>query len=145
MTNNEKKKWLLAYRELMDEIEREAESAGYWRDKAYSISAINWDNFGIRSSTHGNPLVQMLDLAQHCAELGDEAIRKRDEIIRVIDSLEDSNERRLLKLYYIDKKNLLEIGQKMGYSAYYIRHLHRKALTELEIPEYRINSTQNNT
>lgn len=132
----DKKEWLLRYTELMKEVERETESAGYWQEKAHSLSTPNLNNFGIRSSNkmdNADYIVKFIDLAQHCSQLANEAEKKKEEILTAIKRLPNHDYREVLSLHYIDGKSFRDIAKLLDYSLEWVWRLHSKALKELEI------------
>lgn len=132
----DKKEWLLRYTELMKEVEREAENADYWQEKARSLSTPNLNNFGIRSSNrldNSDYIVKFIDLARHCSQLADEAEEKKEEILSAIKQLPNHDYREVLSLHYIDGKSFREIAQLLGYSLEWVWKLHSKALKVIEI------------
>lgn len=136
--NIHKKRWLSSYYVLMEEIEEETRLAGYWQEKARSLSppvltfapSKSANNKGI-----ADYVAEFLDIAQHCSELATVANEKKNEILKCIDSVEDPDCRQVLRMYYIDRKNFREIAEKMHFSIRWIKHLHLKALECIEIPE----------
>lgn len=135
-TREEKKRYLSSYLTLKYEVEREAEDAGYWREKAYSISSINLYNLGISSNnSHFQPIDKFLDLAQHCADLGEEAQAKKDEIRKAIEELDHQQYRLVLSMYYLDGYKLADIAKKLKYTIGHITKLHRQAVDAFNIPK----------
>lgn len=133
----DKKRFLLKYQELIQDVEREAELAGYWNEKAHSISASSLGNFGIRSSrplSNADYLIKFYEIAENCSKHGEEAARRKDLIIAAINKIPEQDLRILLKLKYIDNKSFLEIAETLHYSMNWIWQLHGRALDLLKIP-----------
>lgn len=133
-----KKKWLLQYQELKLEVEREAEDAGYWQDKAKSLSSPQLDNYGIRSAnpmSSADYIVKFLDIARDCAELGKQAQERKNEIVAAIDKIENQEHRIILKMIYIDDLNMVQICQRLHYGMRWVKQLHADALDALIIPD----------
>lgn len=131
-----KKKWLMRYRELSRELDRETEQAGYWRDKAEGLSPPRLDGYGIPSANRksmADYVASFLDLARECSELGRQAETSRQEILKAINRIDDQNCREVLRLVYIDGLDFISVSQKMHFTPRWIRKLHQKALDELEI------------
>lgn len=137
-TINKKKKWLGSYRELMREVKDEADRAGFWREKAEGISAVVHEMTGVKSAnrrTVYDCMNEFLELSEHCSRLGREADRKKDQILKAINLIEDPGCREVLKMYYISDRNLMQIAEAMHYSVGWIKTLHRRGLELLEIPK----------
>lgn len=116
-------------------MEREAEDAGYWREKAYNIGIPSLENFGIRSANRFSPIDKFLDLAERCAQRGVELERKKEEILEAINKVSDPNYRKVLKCRYISGHDLLRVAEEIGYSPGRTYHLHREALEKFNIPK----------
>lgn len=135
--NGNKKKYLERYLELKEDVEREDKDAGYWKEKAYSISAIRLDLSGVRSHNHSNyrPIDKYLEIAERCALMGEKMQNEKEEIIAAINTLDNTNQRIVLKLRYVSGLDFLEIAQRLGYTIGNVFKIHRKALDNFVIPE----------
>ena len=71
---------------------------------------------GVQAKLHGN--------VQDLANFVDEAVTK-------IDTLQDSAQRALITMHYLNGTTLVEIREAMGYSEGHLHRIHNKALTEL--------------
>lgn len=122
--------WLRRYKELMEEIDRETKEAHYWEDMAIGLSPtrLSFAPKSTRRQTMSDYVSNFLDLARHCAELGEQARQAKNEIITAIDSLEDVRHRRVLKMIYIDQLNYGEIAGRLHYSKRHIKRLHSKGV-----------------
>lgn len=143
MITREKRKWLNRYSELMEIVEEETSKAGYWKEKAHGLSAVQLELSGVHStnkSDMGNYIVKFLDLAENCSKLAEEAERCKKEIIDAIEKIEDKNSRIVLRYRYILFLTYPEIAKRMNYSMTRIYELHRNGLKLLEIPEDRSKS-----
>lgn len=133
----EKKQWLLRYSELMREIERESETARFWRDKANLLSGPRFEITGVKS-THkegtADYIVKFLDLANECERLANDAEKSKDEIVSAINELENPDHRQVLTMRYIDGLEFIEIAQELGYSLDWVWRLHRAALKKVNCP-----------
>ena len=135
---HEKKKWLASYQELIEEIEVETTQAGYWQDKAISLTAPQLSLAPAKSAekiTMPDCVVNFLDIAKHCSEMADLAHHKKAEICEAINSLDDPDCRQLLKMHYIGGKNFLEIAETMHYTVRWIKKIHNRALSAIEMPK----------
>ena len=125
---------LRSYLELMDEVNREADQAEFWKIKAEGTSAINL-SFGSKSTkAKGMPdfVVKYLSLHEHCAELGRKAEDAKEEIIAIINTLENPDHRRVLKYLFIDGKTIREIAKTMGYNDKSVYRIKNKCINDLE-------------
>ena len=127
------RQWLSRYQELMEEVEREAKKAGYWRDKAEGLSTKALSHAPVYGHSISMPdyVAEFLDLAKHCSELAENAETAKDEILEVIDSIENHTYRRILRMKYLDGKTFYEIGSDIGYNASYTRRLASQAIKEV--------------
>lgn len=130
-----KKKFLSRYIELKQEIETQAEEAGYWKEIAQSVSSLSLENYGIRSATRKDPITEFLDIAAECTRLGEKAIKLKREVEEVIKSVEDPLMVTILELRYINGYRFYEIAKKLNYSMQGIFTNHRRALDEIKLPK----------
>lgn len=134
--NTKKKEWLLRYSELIEDMERETQAALYWREKSLSLSAVSLDNLGIHSSNSMSMpdyVIKFLEIAECCQKLATEAQEAKDNINQAISKIENIDQRRVLKLHYIDGYDFNEIANKLHYGLDWIWTLHRRGLDNLEI------------
>ena len=82
---------------------------------------------------------KIVDLDREIDSLIDEYAEKKQEIIRMIESIENPNYYDLLFKVYIEHKFLHEAAAEMHYSYTRIRHMHKEALGAVDAI---INSTQ---
>lgn len=82
---------------------------------------------------------KIIDLDREIDLLIDEYAEKKQEIIRIIESIENPNYYDLLFKVYIEHKFLHEAAAEMHYSYTRIRHMHKEALGAVDAI---INSTQ---
>lgn len=119
----------------MEEVEREIEKAGYWREKAVSISAQDY-SIPRGTPTGFKPIDRFLELAEECSKKAIIAENKRLEIMEAITCLRDPVCRRLMLAHYIDGHDFIRISTDLGYTVQHICRLHRKAIKEFSIPRY---------
>lgn len=126
------RRWLMRYRELMEEVDRETKQAHYWEDKATGLSAPQLSFAPVHGGkTMPDYIVEFLEVAKHCSELAGKADKAKDEILEVIESIEKPAYRNVLKYRYIDNMKYIDIAKKMDYSPGYIRRLTSKAVKEV--------------
>ena len=82
---------------------------------------------------------KIVDLDREIDSLIDEYAEKKQEIIRTIESIKNPNYYDLLFKVYIEHKFLHEAAAEMHYSYTRIRHMHKEALSAVDVI---INSTQ---
>lgn len=136
-TIEQKKNYLKQYRLMVNRVERLAKRAGYWREKASSLSPPDLTKMGIKASGKtdlGDYVSKFLDLAEDCAQKAMDAERKRVEIESAIESCLEPTHALLLELHYIDGLSFLETAKSMQYSLEWVYQAHRQALSDLEIP-----------
>lgn len=103
-----------------------------------SPKGIAYDGIKVQTS----PTDRMLETVELIQELEQTIVEKKKELsmsylqaITLIYSLDNSDYRRLLILYYIDgdrPKEWSEVADIMGYSESRVKHFHGWALTEIE-------------
>lgn len=135
MTNSEKKVWLERYRVIRLEVEHEMEEAEYFKEKAFSISAVQlrFDKVRNRSFTPQDYLAEYLTIIQECVERFNKANAEKDKIEAVIKQVEKQPEQEVLWRRYIDCESFKVIAKKMNYHVKSILRLHRKALNLIKI------------
>lgn len=81
---------------------------------------------------------KIIEAEQKADEIIDEMIEKQEEIRQVINAVEDSRYRTLLKYKYMNGYTFENIACKLYYSERWVRRLHNEALEEiketLEVP-----------
>lgn len=139
MTDFEKKQWLSRYQELMEIVEEEADEAGYWKEKAFSLSSQKLDPSGVtstsRNSNMTDHIVKFLYLASECAKHAEEAEKSKQEIVDAINGVDNKDCRRVLRYRYIKSYSYFDIARKMKYSNRMVYYLHKKGLNLLNIPK----------
>lgn len=127
MTTLEKKRYLGAYIELLEDLNRLTEELGFWDERRFCISTQKY------TITRGNgsgvtPNQRYLEMLDECQDRYVRALKKKHSIEDAINCLEDPVCRRLLKLKYLENKTYPDIASEMGYTTEYIYTLMRKAL-----------------
>lgn len=137
MTNQEKKRWMMRYRDIDDEIAALLEERAMWMDRATKITA------GIGGvSGGGSERGSMESAAVKIAEISEDIDRRigeatglRREIRECIGRVKDPRLRRLLRLHYINGLTFEEVADRMHYSWRWVVKLHGQALSELPVKE----------
>ena len=103
-----------------------------------SLQAITYDRIRVQTS----PQDRMFETVDAIQKLGDLILRKEKELaemqleaMTLIYSLDKTEYRKLLIIYYIDgdkQKRWNEVADIMGYSESRVKHLHGWALAEIE-------------
>ena len=138
MTNQEKKKWLLEYRRLEQNIERDMEELQRLESRAEKITSMVSDM--PKGSQQGDSLQRSVEkiceLKVSLNQRIDAAVEKRKEIETVIETLEDKTLQLLLRYRYIDGMTWEQIAVKMNYDYRWTLRLHGRALTRLTIESH---------
>lgn len=130
MTNQEKKQWLLRYRDEDADIDSLIEERAVWMDRATKITT------GVGGvAGGGDERGAMESAALRIAEIGselDERIRRQNEVRREIRSaiarVKDPTLRSLLRLRYINGLRFEQIADLLHYSVRWTIRLHGRAL-----------------
>lgn len=133
MTNQEKKKWLLEYRKLDQDIERDMEELQRLKSRAEKITSMVSDM--PKGSQQGDSLQRSVEkICELKASLNqriDAAVEKRKEIEAVIETLEDKTLQLLLRYRYIDGMTWEQIALKLNYSYMHVCRLHGQSLSQI--------------
>lgn len=133
MTNQEKKKWLLEYRRLEQNIERDMEELQRLESRAEKITSMVSDM--PKGSQQGDSLQRSVEkICELKASLNqriDAAVEKRKEIEAVIETLEDKTLQLLLRYRYIDGMTWEQIALKLNYSYMHVCRLHGQSLSQI--------------
>lgn len=136
MTSQEKKKYLLRYRYLSQEVERLSAERAAALSKARKITPTLSDMPKAQSGANGLELA-VEDIIKNADELSEKIVEMnavKCEIESVIDSLEDDTLRQLMKYHYINGMTWEEVAVKMNYSYRNITRMHGRALVVLVCP-----------
>ena len=135
MTNQEKKKWLLEYRKLEQNIERDMEELQRLESRAEKITSMVSDM--PKGGNQGDRLQLAVDriceLKVSLKQRIDAAVEKRKEIETVIETLEDKTLQLLLRYRYIDGMTWEQIAVKMDYCWRQVVRLHGSALSKIKM------------
>lgn len=135
MTNQEKKKWLLEYRKLEQNIERDMEELQRLESRAEKITSMVSDM--PKGGNQGDRLQLAVDriceLKVSLNQRIDAAVEKRKEIETVIETLEDKTLQLLLRYRYIDGMTWEQIAVKMDYCWRQVVRLHGSALSKIKM------------
>lgn len=135
MTNPEKKKWLLEYRKLEQNIERDMEELQRLESRAEKITSMVSDM--PKGSQQGDSLQRSVEkiceLKVSLNQRIDAAVEKRKEIETVIETLEDKTLQLLLRYRYIDGMTWEQIAVKMDYCWRQVVRLHGSALSKIKM------------
>lgn len=138
MTNKDKKKWLLEYRKLDQDIERDMEELQRWKSRAEKITSSVSDM--PKGGNQGDRLQLAVDriceLEERLNGKIDAAVKRRKEIEAAIATVEDRTLQLLLQYRYIDGMTWEQIAVKMNYDYRWTLRLHGRALTRLTIESH---------
>ena len=134
MNREQKKKYLSAYIELKRSIDSLTEEYHFWEETSRNIPISRIDASGIHGSRRKTePITKHIDICITIQKKQEEAKNKLNEIVSVIDTLDNSDQRSVLRYRYINGYYFSEIARKMKYSLDGIFKLHRKGLDALNI------------
>ncbi|WP_195376736.1 sigma factor-like helix-turn-helix DNA-binding protein [Anaerotruncus rubiinfantis] len=135
MTNQEKKDYLIRYRDNEREIRRLQNEIQRWKDSAY-ITSVKYTGAG--GGTDGQDKLQvnverLVRLQNRLTAQMRARIQLRDEIEDAIESVPDDRLQLLLRYRYIEGLTFERIAVELNYSWRQICNLHGKALNEVKI------------
>lgn len=130
-----KRAWLKGYRGLTAEYRALLEERGRWAASATKCTTTWSDN----PKTSGEDKIQratdkLADIDAQIFEKLDKIERLRGQIESAIDELEDSRQRAVLRLRYINGLSYEEISRKLHYDIRWLHRLEHAALEKLELP-----------
>lgn len=134
--NEKKMEYLGQYREAVRRIARIESELEEIREMKTSIS-INNDGMphGYGKSDLSNYVADLDELERDLVKERYKRIKLYKEISQRIKKLRNKNENDVLFYLYIKGMDFYEIAEKMNYSDRWIRKLHWKGLTHIEVPE----------
>lgn len=139
LTNQEKKRYLLRYRNNEAEINRMAEELTRWESKARRVTS-NWgDTPGGRSEQSDRVQVcveHIIKLQNQLAEQIDLGVQLRESIEAAISAVDDERLQLLLRYRYIDGMTWEKIAVTMRLDYRWVLRLHGKALIKLTIESH---------
>ncbi|MDE6005500.1 MAG: DUF1492 domain-containing protein [Oscillospiraceae bacterium] len=119
---NQAKAWL-------EKLERD-------RSHAEQVSKIN-SGIGSGSGSSGNctedALIRLAETERRTQEKLVKLVKIRDEIVRAIEQVEDSDMQSILVWKYLNYYTFEQVAEKMHYSLITIRRKHKQALDEIEL------------
>lgn len=129
-----KKKYLNGYYWAMENARRIEEQIKRINDRLYGIKSANITGMPRGGVCKGkdemlddkNKKIKLLKKRLHRAE------KKRDEIERYIETLDDPKEIMILQLVYVDGLTLSQAANEMKYSESTAKRIHKSAITNLE-------------
>ena len=134
MNREQKKKYLSAYIELKRSIDSLTEEYHFWEETSRNIPISRIDASGIHGSRRKTePITKHIDICIIIQEKQEEAKNKLNEIVSVIDTLDNSDQRSVLRYRYINGYYFSEIARKMKFGLDNIFKLHRNGLDALNI------------
>lgn len=133
MTNQEKKKWLLEYRKLDQDIERDMEELQRLKSRAEKITSSVSDM--PKGGNQGDRLQLAVDriceLEERLNGKIDAAVKRRKEMEAAIITVEDRTLQLLLRYRYIDGMIWEQIALRLNYSYMHVCRLHGQALSQI--------------
>lgn len=134
-TNQEKKDYLIRYRDNEREIRRLQNEIQRWKDSAY-ITSVKYTGAG--GGTDGQDKLQvnverLVRLQNRLTAQMRARIQLRDEIEDAIESVPDDRLQLLLRYRYIEGWRLEKIAVEWNYDYRWVRRLHGRALEKLTL------------
>ena len=133
MTVEEAKIWLKSYRYLIKEAERIEEELQYWQSKSQKITReLSAQSFGGANQNQvSNSVEKIIELEETLKQKHTDLIKRKTEIEKTIDALQNETYRLILKLKYINGDKWESIAVKMNYNYRWTLYLHGRALQAL--------------
>ena len=138
MTSQNKKRWLIRYRDIDDEIDELLDERRRWMEVATKITATGGDGMPGGGSERGaleNAAIKCADISAQIDSKISEMVMVRREIRKSISHVRDHRYRRLLRLHYISGMTFEEVADKMHYTVRWILKMHGQALAAVRINE----------
>lgn len=79
----------------------------------------------------GDSVSKLVDLQNELSNLIDSYVAKRQEIIKIIEKVRETNRYDLLFKKYVEQKSFEQIACEMNYSLVHIKRIHKFALDEV--------------
>ncbi|MBC8546103.1 hypothetical protein H8711_04030 [Clostridiaceae bacterium NSJ-31] len=134
MTNQEKKQYLLQYRNNESEISRTIEELTRWESRARRVTS-GWSDLSSGTSNQGDRIQmcveKIIEMQNKLAEQIDRGVALREDIEKAIGAVADDRLRLLLRYRYIDGYTWERIAVEMHYSWRQVVRMHGKALEEM--------------
>ena len=134
MTNQEKKQYLLQYRNNESEISRTIEELTRWESRARRVTS-GWSDLSSGTSNQGDRIQmcveKFIEMQNKLAEQIDRGVALREDIEKAIGAVADDRLRLLLRYRYIDGYTWERIAVEMHYSWRQVVRMHGKALEEM--------------
>lgn len=134
MTNQEKKQYLLQYRNNESEISRTIEELTRWESRARRVTS-GWSDLPSGTSNQGDRIQmcveKIIEMQNKLAEQIDRGVALREDIEKAIGAVADDRLRLLLRYRYIDGYTWERIAVEMHYSWRQVVRMHGKALEEM--------------
>ena len=123
---------------LLDQrINSHIEEAARLRELAMNLRSPGLGpNYDASQSTEApfiHPLEKVLELEEHINAEVDELVELKAQIHRVIEMVEDANERLILRYRYLDNMTWAKIGTAMNADTSSVRRWHNNALNHISI------------
>lgn len=80
-------------------------------------------------------LFRIMEMEQKEAKMLEQLLAFKEELIGVINTVEDKDERIVLYQRYINNRTWVQIGEELGWDERTIRRWHNKALSHVTMPE----------
>lgn len=139
MTNQEKKQYLLQYRNNESEISRTIEELTRWESRARRVTS-GWSDLSSGTSNQGDRIQtcveKIIEMQNKLAEQIDRGVALREDIEKAIGAVADDRLRLLLRYRYIDGYTWERIAVELIIDYRWALRLHGRALTQLTIESH---------
>lgn len=127
------KSYLEQYRHLDNEIKIKQEQLSRLRELAESVSPFGSGiSSGETSDKVGRTAAKLVDAENEIKEMINRLVALKNDIEKIIESVENAKLRQILTLRYINGRTFEKIAEEMGYSYMQIYRLHEKALEKVK-------------
>jgi len=138
MTREEKIEFLNRYKEIDDVIDQKCEELSIWHARALMISPLYSDmpKGGVQEDKIQSAVEKIIALEDEINSKIDILVKARDEIVMAVRTVDDKNQRRLLVMRYLNRREDYtweQIAAKMNYTYRHVTRLHSLALNMLHI------------
>ena len=133
MDREQKKEYLNSYLELKRQIDILTEEYHFWTETSQSVPVSHLDASGVHGNRNKDKNTKYIDkhisICKTIMKIQDEAEQKLIEILSVINSVNNANQRTVLKYRYINGWHFYKIARKMNFD--HVFRLHRLGIDNL--------------
>jgi DNA-directed RNA polymerase specialized sigma subunit len=126
----------MEYNDILNKINEVQAKITVLKENIYSVKGISYDD--IPKGTNGNAdiIFFLIEIEESEKEL--EELKEKKNIIKSkhekeIEKVNNDKYRSILRMYYLNKFNIIKIAELMGISESYARNLKKKAISQFMI------------